>query len=146
MLFEKAIRAENFPVILVPVFFLGLGVVRLWQAKQVKHDLGPTRNIQRCPVSRYCKPWTGDADGDPNLVECRPHCWNRGGRRARPDGRNLDADGMPELVLPAHSYSEDTRVDSSYIISTTELTVLDTLDGKADYVIELDRTARHWSD
>ena len=53
---------------------------------------------------------------------------------------------MPELVLPAHSYSEDTRVDSSYIISTTELTVLDTLDGKADYVIKLDRTARHWSD
>lgn len=59
---------------------------------------------------------------------------------------DVDGDGMPELVLPAHSYSEDTRVDSSYIISTTELTVLDTLDGKADYVIELDRTARHWSD
>ena len=59
---------------------------------------------------------------------------------------NRSLNDTPELVLPAHSYSEDTRVDSSYIISTTELTVLDTLDGKADYVIELDRTARHWSD
>ena len=76
---------------------ISLGIVRLWQAKQAAHDLAPTRNIQRRPDSRYCEPRTGDADGDPNVVERRTHCWNRGWRWTRSDGRNLDDDGAPRF-------------------------------------------------
>ena len=59
---------------------------------------------------------------------------------------DLDADGSPELVLPAYSYSEDASGDSSYIISTAELAALDIQDGKADSIIHLDQIARRWSD
>ena len=58
---------------------------------------GPTRNIQRRPDSRYCEPRAGDADGDPNLVERRTRCRNRGWRWTRSDGRNLDDDGAPRF-------------------------------------------------
>ena len=70
---------------------------RPWRSDQLEHDLDPTRNIQRCPDNRYCEPRAGDADGDPILVERRTHCRNRGWRRTRSDGRDLDDDGAPRF-------------------------------------------------
>ena len=58
---------------------------------------------------------------------------------------DLDGDGKPELVLPAYIVTEDGMEDSSYILSLTELALLDKQDRKADSVIELDRIARRWA-
>ncbi len=51
---------------------------------------------------------------------------------------DLDGDGKPELVLPANLETEDGSEDASYIISTSELALLDRQDGAADSVIHLD--------
>ena len=59
---------------------------------------------------------------------------------------DLDGDGKPELVLPAYIATDDGMEDSSYILSLTELALLDKQDRKADSVIELDRIARRWTD
>ena len=59
---------------------------------------------------------------------------------------DLDGDGKPELVLPAYIVTDDGMEDSSYILSLTELALLDKQDRKADSVIELDRIARRWTD
>ncbi len=59
---------------------------------------------------------------------------------------DLDGDGKPELVLRAYIVTADGIEDLSYIISLTELALLDKQDRRADSVIELDRIARHWID
>ena len=59
---------------------------------------------------------------------------------------DLDGDGSPELVLQAQTGEGDSAPQASYLISTAELAVLDSLDGKADRVISLDYISRRWED
>ena len=94
----------------------------------------------------------GETDGEILITHSRQEgTWKLGGKdfdigQSVSAAGDVDGDGLPELVLPAYVFSEDDTADSSYIISTAELALLDIQDGKADSFIELDRIARRWSD
>ena len=59
---------------------------------------------------------------------------------------DLDGDDSTELIIQAQTGEGDSALQASYVISTTELAVLDSLDGKADRVINLDYVSRRWED
>ena len=109
-------------------------------------------------VSGRDLPGLGNADGTVDFTDHKvpTHSWRIvfGNADSEFQGTaslaDLNGDGKPELVLPAHIYGntggEDSGEDASYIISLAELSMLDLQDRKGDGVIHLDLLERRWSE